>query len=192
MILGPREQLGTEHRRTWAAARVWAAHQVPYMASALLALDPVVVDQSDAPPDQRLDLTALPVDECWHIYLDPDVLGTMDVPTVGFWLVHQVSHLLRDHAQRSPVRDPEGTVGPAAQRTQGQRRWNLATDAEINDDLVAGEAVKPAAAITPSALRLPDSLTAEEYWVALSGREQEHGQPERSGSDRRLRLWQRL
>jgi predicted metal-dependent peptidase len=180
--LGPRERLGTEQRRVWAAARVWAAHQVPYMASALLALDPVVVDQSDDPPEQRLDLSALPVDEGWHIYLDPDVLRTMDVPTVGFWLVHQVSHLLRDHAQRSPVRDPEGMVGPAPQRTQGQRQWNLAADAEINDDLVAGEAVKPAAAITPSALGLPDSLTAEEYWVALGGREQEHRQRERSGA----------
>ena len=182
MILGPREQLGTEQRRVWAAARVWAAHQVPYMASALLALDPVVVDQSDDPPEQRLDLSALPVDEGWHIYLDPDVLGTMDVPTVGFWLVHQVSHLLRDHAQRSPVRDPDGGVGPGAQRTQGQRQWNLAADAEINDDLVAGETVKPAAAITPSALDLPDSLTAEDYWAALGGRGQEHWQPDRSGA----------
>jgi predicted metal-dependent peptidase len=177
VILGPREQLGAEQRRLWAAGRVWAAHQVPYMASALLALDPVVVDQSDDRPEQRLDLSALPVDEGWHIYLDPDVLETMDVPTVGFWLIHQVSHLLRDHAQRSPVRNPEGTLGPAAQRTQGQGRWNLAADAEINDDLVAGEAVKPAAAITPGALGMPDSLTAEEYWVALGGREQERQQP---------------
>ena len=75
MILGPRELLGTEQRRIWAAARVWAAHQVPYMASALLALDPVVVDQSEDPPEQRLDLSALPVDERWHVYLDPEVLG---------------------------------------------------------------------------------------------------------------------
>ena len=47
MILGPLERLGPDQRRAWAAARVWAAHQAPYMASALLALDPVVVDQSD-------------------------------------------------------------------------------------------------------------------------------------------------
>ncbi len=151
MILGPREMLGPEKRSIWAAARVWAAHQVPYMASALLALEPVVVDQSEDPAEQRLDLSALPVDERWHVYLDVDVLGTMDVPTVGFWLVHQVSHLLRDHAQRAPVRDPERTLGPAAHRTKGQRNWNLAADAEINDDLVAGDAVKPAAAVTPSA-----------------------------------------
>jgi predicted metal-dependent peptidase len=177
VILGPRERLGAEQRRVWAAARVWAAHQVPYMASALLALDPVVVDQSDDPPAQRLDLSALPVDEAWHIYLDPDALEGMDVPEVGFWLVHQVSHLLRDHAQRCPVRDPDTTTGPMAHRTTGQRQWNLAADAEINDDLVAGDTVKPATAVTPHALGLPDSQTAEEYWVALGGRAQESQVP---------------
>ncbi len=181
MILGPREMLGPEKRSIWAAARVWAAHQVPYMASALLALEPVVVDQSEDPAEQRLDLSALPVDERWHVYLDVDVLGTMDVPTVGFWLVHQVSHLLRDHAQRSPVRDPERALGPAAHRTKAQRNWNLAADAEINDDLVAGDAVKPAAAVTPSALGLPDALTAEEYWSALGGPEQGDAAPEPNG-----------
>ena len=46
MILGSLDLLGTAPRRAWAAARVWAAHQVPYMASALLALDPVVVETS--------------------------------------------------------------------------------------------------------------------------------------------------
>ncbi len=50
MILGRIERLGVDQRHVWAAARVWAAHQAPYMASALLALDPVVVDQSEDPP----------------------------------------------------------------------------------------------------------------------------------------------
>jgi predicted metal-dependent peptidase len=179
VILGPREQLDAEQRRVWAAARVWAAHQVPYMASALLSLDPVVVDQSDDPPAQRLDLSALPVDEGWHIYLDPEVLATMDVPAAGFWLVHQVSHLLREHAERCPVRDPESAMGPTAQRAPGQRNWNLAADAEINDDLVAGTLVRPTTAVMPQALGLADSLTAEEYWTALGGAEDKRAQPHR-------------
>jgi predicted metal-dependent peptidase len=179
VILGPREQLDAEQRRVWAAARVWAAHQVPYMASALLSLDPVVVDQSDDPPAQRLDLSALPVDEGWHIYLDPEVLATMDVPAAGFWLVHQVSHLLREHAERCPVRDPESAIGPTAQRAPGQRNWNLAADAEINDDLVAGTLVRPTTAVMPQALGLADSLTAEEYWTALGGAEDKRAQPHR-------------
>ena len=119
MILGPLERLGADQRRAWAAARVWAAHQAPYMASALLAFDPVVVDQSGDPERPALDLGALPVDQQWHVYLDPDVLAAMTVPTIGFWLVHQVSHLLRHHAERSPVRDPTGT-SPAARPEQGR------------------------------------------------------------------------
>ena len=168
VILGPLERLGADQRRVWAAARVWAAHQAPYMASALLALHPVVVDQSGEPQAGRLDLSALPVDQQWHVYLDPDVLAAMTVPTIGFWLVHQVSHLLRHHAERSPVRDPTGTTRPLAQ-SRDEQRWNVAADAEINDDLVAGRTARPEEAVTPSMLGLPDSLTAEQYWDTLGG-----------------------
>ena len=179
VILGPLERLGPDQRRAWAAARVWAAHQAPYMASALLALDPVVVDQSDEPQSDRLDLRALPVDLRWHVYLDPDVLGEMPVPTIGFWLVHQVSHLLRHHAQRSPVRDPAGSTTRPRTHSREEQRWNAAADAEINDDLVAGNTARPEEAVTPSTLGLPDSLTAEQYWDALGGSGTEDG----SGTD---------
>lgn len=170
VILGRVERLGTDRRRIWAAARVWAAHQAPYLASALLALEPIVVDQSEDPPHARFDLGSLPVDGQWHVYLDPEVLSELDVPTAGFWLIHQVSHLLRHHDERYP-----GGVGgsgePVSKRSNAQACWNLAADAEINDDLVAGDAAMPATAVTPAAMRLPDSLTAEEYWDLLGSRE---------------------
>jgi predicted metal-dependent peptidase len=140
------------------------------MASALLALHPVVVDQANDPAAGRLDLRALPVDQEWHIYLDPEVLATMAVPTVGFWLIHQVSHLLRHHAERSPVRDPGG-ARPNLRQNADQQRWNLAADAEINDDLVAGSTARPEQAVTPDSLGLPDSWMAEQYWDALGGTE---------------------
>ena len=54
------DDLPADSRRTWAASRVWAAHQAPYLATALLALVPVVVDQSDDPPGARFDLSAFP------------------------------------------------------------------------------------------------------------------------------------
>src|SRR5437763_8165442 len=94
------EDLPPDSRQTWAAARVWAARQAPYLATALLALSPVVVDQSDEPPSGRFDLRAFPADEQWHVYLDPVVIGDVDVETLGFWLLHQAAHLLRDHASR--------------------------------------------------------------------------------------------
>jgi predicted metal-dependent peptidase len=170
--LRPLDYLGGEQRRSWAAARVWAAHQAPYMASALLALDPVVVDQTDDPPSSRLNLESLPVDQQWHVYLDPDVLAGMAVPTIGFWLVHQVSHLLRHHGERSPVRAGAGTASPDAtsptlRQSKDQQRWNVAADAEINDDLVAGNTARPDSAVTPDSLGLPDAWTAEQYWDAL-------------------------
>lgn len=142
------ERLPADLRQRWAAARVWAAHQAPYLASALLALDPVVVDH-----EPGRDLCRLPADPAWHVYLDPDVLAATDVPTLGFWLLHQVTHLLRDHSGRYPGMD--------------QPRWNVASDAEINDDLVAGEAKVPDDAVTPTALGLPDGWVAEQYWDAL-------------------------
>lgn len=170
MILGRIERLGAEQRRVWSAARVWAAHQAPYMASALLALDPVVVDQSEDPPQGRFDLSALPVDEEWHVYLDPEVLGATDVQTAGFWLIHQVSHLLRHHADRSLAGGDSAAEGPVTRRTDAQRAWNAAADCEINDDLVAGEAAMPSEAVRPKILGLPDSLTAEEYWDLLGAK----------------------
>ena len=78
----------------------------------------------------------------------------MTVPTIGFWLMHQVSHLLRHHAERYPVRDPTGH-DPVARPSTDEQRWNVAADAEINDDLVAGRTARPEEAVTPSLLGLP-------------------------------------
>jgi predicted metal-dependent peptidase len=167
--LHPIERLDHEQRRRWAAARVWAAHQVPYMATALLALDPVVVDQSEDPGPGRLDLQAFPVDDAWHVYVDPEVLEATPIPTLGFWLVHQVSHLLRHHGARSLAKAPDGATSLFTRQSDDQRTWNVAADAEINDDLVAGDAGMPSDAVTPNRLGLPDALTAEEYFDALEG-----------------------
>lgn len=150
MRWAPLAALDTAQRQRWAAARVWAARQAPYLASAMLALDPVVVI------DPEGDLRAFPADPAWHVYLDPAVLERTEVPEIGFWLLHQVTHLLRHHATRFPGADAE--------------RWNIAGDAEIDDDLRAGELRLPAAAVTPSALGLPDGRLAEQYDAALAAR----------------------
>ncbi len=172
MRQGTLDALSPEERRTWAAARVWAAHQVPYMASALLSLDPIVIDQSEDSAARRFDLSALPVDPAWHVYLDPEVLQEMEVATVGFWLIHQVSHLLRHHGERFPGGASSTTESSLSGVDPRQKRWNTAADAEINDDLVAGTAERPDGAVTPKALGLPDGWTAEQYWDALGASEE--------------------
>ena len=201
VILGPLERLGTDQRRAWAAARVWAAHQVPYMASALLALEPVVVDQSDEPPGRASISARLPVDRQWHVYLDPEVLAGMDGPDDRL--------LARPPGQPPPssscrARYPVGihTAASRAVSSQSpeQQRWNLAADAEINDDLVAGNPAGPEAAVTPRSLGLARSLTAEQYWDALGGAEpavrtHDTGQRKcriRHGADGRAGLRERL
>lgn len=159
------DALTVDQRRKWAAARVRTARQAPYLASALLALEPVVVEQDG----DGYDLSAFPTDPGWHIYLDPAVLDATDVPEIGFWLLHQVTHLLRQHAGRYPGTDRTGD--PLGGRTPDQRRWNVASDAEINDDLNAKELNRPPRAVTPAALGLPESWIAEQYWDALADRE---------------------
>jgi len=160
------DDLAPELRRRWAAGRVWAAHEAPYLASALLALDPVVVETSEQP---GVDLRAFPADRRWHLYIDPVVLAAVEVEELGFWLLHQVGHLLREHAARYPGPPAPGhrDAGPLGSRTAEQQRWNLAGDAEINDDLHTTNLRLPDSAPRPSWFALPEGWLAEQYWDAL-------------------------
>ncbi|NJP93651.1 hypothetical protein HCN51_30130 [Nonomuraea sp. FMUSA5-5] len=137
----------------WSAARVRAAHQAPYLANALLSLTPVLVSGPSAG-----ELRRFPADPGWHVYVGTEELARQSVQEVSFWLIHQVTHLLREHFRRYPG----STVHPKA---GDQHAWNLATDAEINDDLTP---LHPSSEVTtPSTLGLPDNETAEHYWHAL-------------------------
>ena len=168
MVTGRIDDLEPDLRRLWAAGRVWAAHEAPYLSSALLALDPVVIDRSDD-PRSSVDLRAFPADRRWHVYIDPAVLAGVEVEELGFWLLHQVSHLLREHARRYPGSGSPGheADGPLGARSTEQRVWNLAGDAEINDDLHTAKLRLPEHAVHPSWFGLPEGWLAEQYWDAL-------------------------
>jgi predicted metal-dependent peptidase len=176
------EGLAPELRQKWAAARVWAAHQAPYLATALLALQPVVVTEPGH------DLRRLPADPAWRVYLDPTVLADLEVPVLGFWLLHQVTHLLRDHANRYP--GSSGQRDPLQGRRPEQVRWNAAADAEIDDDLSAGAVTVPPNAIRPADLQLPDGWVAEQYWEKLDDGHHDDGDGDcGSGCDGQERGW---
>ncbi|MEV1003920.1 VWA-like domain-containing protein [Nonomuraea sp. NPDC050202] len=173
----------------WSAARVRAAHQAPYLAAALLSLHPVMVTGT------RGELRRFPTDTGWRVYVEVEELARQSVREVAFWLVHQVTHLLREHARRYPG-------GVVELLPEEQQAWNLATDAEINDDLTADisdlppetaaptrpglppNATTPARrdlppdVTTPARLGLPDGWTAERYWHALREAAHRHEQPE--------------
>ncbi|MEU7835638.1 VWA-like domain-containing protein [Nonomuraea sp. NPDC049129] len=168
---GPRAPAYEEAvRASIAAARLWAAHQAPYLASAVFALKPVILesalDEDTGVPVADPDFRAFPADTRWNLYVEPGTALATPVEEVGWWMLHQVGHLVRGHAARSPVRpeaDHEVSHAAGAVRDEEAHRWNQAADAEINDDLEAEDLRGPAGVVSPTELGLPTNCTAEEY-----------------------------
>lgn len=152
------------------AARLHAVKVRPYLAAALFALH-VVEDRS---------VPTMAVDAHWRCYVSPGFVARTPVEELaGVW-VHEVSHLLRDHHARGEryAREHEkhgpgernGTGGSSTE-SRGRLRRNIAADFEINDDIYGDGLPRPAGAVRPSMLRLPDGLLMEEYLrtASLSG-----------------------
>ncbi|TDE58843.1 VWA domain-containing protein [Nonomuraea mesophila] len=168
---GPRAPAHEEKvRARIAAARLWAAHQAPYLASAVFALKPVILEpalyEDTGVPVADPEFRAFPADTRWNLYVEPGTALVTPVEEVGWWMLHQVGHLVRGHAARSPVRPQSGhevshAVGAA--RDEEAHRWNQAADAEINDDLEAEDLHGPAGVVSPAGLGLPANRTAEAY-----------------------------
>ncbi|MEU1010307.1 VWA-like domain-containing protein [Streptomyces sp. NPDC005890] len=144
------------------AARLHAVKVRPYLAAALFALH-VVEDRA---------VPTMAVDAHWRCYVSPGFVARTPVEELaGVW-VHEVSHLLRDHHERGEryTREHEehgpgertGTV-PSATEGWARLRRNIAADFEINDDIYGDGLPRPAGAVLPSLLRLPDGLLMEEY-----------------------------
>ncbi len=149
-----------DERDTLAAARLLALEWMPYLATALFETTPVA----------SAGLGTIGVDRHWRLYLDPDVLERWTIEELAGVLLHEVGHLLRDHHARAA---DQGGVDPL--------RWNLAADAEINDDLLAVGIPLPAQPITPAWLGRPDGQLAEAYLDAVGERFDASGDP-RCGS----------
>lgn len=132
-----------------AAARLLAADAMPYLASTLFE---VVLVRAPG-------LDTFAVDARWRLYVDPARVRSWGVLGTAGVLLHEVGHLLRDHHARA-LEHPEADG----------LRWNIAADAEINDDLIAAGVHLPGAPVTPEALGRPDGLLAEQYLTGLMAR----------------------
>jgi predicted metal-dependent peptidase len=142
--------LTTDEWRRLRLARMAAVEAMPYFARALFALAPVA-----AP-----GLGTFAVDRHWRLYLDPTMLGTAEgwsIPLAGAVLLHEVGHVLRDHGGRAD------SVDSPVDRTM----WNVAADAEINDDLIAAGLGLPRGVVTPTAIGCQDGHAAEVYYRHL-------------------------
>ena len=108
---------GQLDRLKLSAARLWAAGRFPYFATGLFAMVPVAEPGAGT----------FAVDRSWRVYIDPECVAEWSVPELGAVLVHELAHLLRDHAGRAE----ELGIGSGSALA-----WNIACDAEINDDLL--------------------------------------------------------
>lgn len=129
-----------------AAARLQATLTHPYLATALFALSPVA----------RPGIATLAVDEAWRLYVDPAVVSAWSVAQLGAVLIHEVGHLLRDHAGRGRAIGAERSA------------WNIAADLEINDDLEQERLPLPGDYLSPRRLGLAEHRLAEEYYGDLA------------------------
>lgn len=130
-------------------ARLHAARARPYLATALYALH--LVESRQVP--------TMGVDRYWRCYFSPAFVNRTPVADLASVLVHEVSHLLRDHHGRSDrYARAHNLTGPAE-----HLRMNIAADAEINDDAFGDGLVCPEGAVLPADLGLPAGELMEDY-----------------------------
>jgi len=139
--------LSAEEARRLTAARLVAIEHAPYLAHGLFSAASVAAE----------GLGTFAVDRGWRLYVDPATLATWGPALAGGVLVHEVSHLVRAHAER----------GDALGADVDHDRWNLACDCSINDDLVAAGVPLPRGAVTPAVLGLDEGGIEEVYYAAL-------------------------
>jgi predicted metal-dependent peptidase len=134
------------YSRALQAARVRAAHQRSYFAPALFRLVPVETDL----------IGSMAVDAHWRLYYNHAWVATHTVEQNASLLIHEVSHLLRDHEGRKK-----------AAGIRDERRWNTAGDCEINDDLDAEGLPLPGDPPLPGNYGLQSGNNAESYYNQL-------------------------
>jgi len=144
-------QLNDVEQEAFRTVRLAAYHACPYYASGLFSLMPV------AAPGYG----TWAVDKFWRLYIDPalligdDAWSPMECSAV---LLHELGHLLRVHADRAA----------ALPQPYDHSLWNLAGDAEINDDLLDAGVPLPEGVVTPQALGCLPHDVAESYYAHLA------------------------
>ena len=107
------ERSGDGYSRALQAARVRASYQRAYFAPALFSLIPVKTDQ----------IGSMAVDSHWRLYYNDAWVAAHTVEENAAVLIHEVSHLLREHGPRKQ-----------AASVRNETLWNTAT--EFNFDAV--------------------------------------------------------
>ena len=141
------ERKAAGYSRDLQTARLRASYQRAYFAPALFNLVPVKTDL----------IASMAVDAYWRLYYNESWLATHSVEENAALLIHEVSHLLRDHEARK-----------RSAAARNAHLWNTAADCEINDDLVAEGLPLPNDPPQPGKYGLTAGETAEQYYKALT------------------------
>jgi predicted metal-dependent peptidase len=134
------------YSRGLQAARVRASYLRAYFAPALFNLIPVRTDLIDS----------MAVDVYWRLYYNESWVAAHSVEENAAVLIHEVSHLLREHEARKQ-----------AAAVKDHTLWNTATDCEINDDLTAEGLPLPGDPPHPGNYGLATGESAEVYYHRL-------------------------
>ena len=131
-----------------ARGRLFAAEEAaPYLATALwtLTFHPVegMYEKANA---------YMGVDQWWRVYYDPRCLALWTKIAFATGLIHELGHVLRDHAGRRGSRDPV--------------LWNLASDGAVNDDIQSPLALLDSD-FHPTKAGLPTGQTEDFYYDKL-------------------------
>lgn len=144
----------------FAAGRIMACQKMPYFSAAVMGLV----------PHQMPGLGTLGVTAKGVLMWDPGLHQRWTIENLAWVLLHEAGHYLRDHAGRQKACAAEHSL------------WNIAGDAEINDDLIDAGAVFPAFAkedgvdddkigqpsgVTPGLIGCEDGKLCEEYYAHL-------------------------
>ena len=149
----------------FSAGRIKACHLMPYFSSAIMGLVPYAVEGYGT-----LGVSARAV-----LVWDPALSKTWTVEHLAWVLLHEVGHYMREHARRRELAAAEPYL------------WNLAGDAEINDDLIAAGAKFPlleevgddgerkVSGITPEKIGCANGKLCEEYYEHLRKQQGQKG-----------------
>jgi predicted metal-dependent peptidase len=162
-LIRGRDRRGDGYSRALQAARLRASYQRAYFAPALFNLIPVQTDL----------VLSMAVDARWRLYSNEHWVAAHSVEETAAVLIHEVSHLLRDHQARKIAAALTDTV-----------LWNTAADCEINDDLAAEQLPLPDRPPHPDHYSLPRGENAEHYYRHLLRRRSvgsPDGRPRQSG-----------
>jgi len=107
---------------------------------------------------ETTDVPTMAVDKHWRLYYNPDWLDSLKVDGAVGVILHEVSHLILNHAGRAESLG----IGKDMQRV-----WNIACDFSINSMLRDQGVTLPEGAIFPEQHNLPQGMVAEWYFAKL-------------------------